>query len=89
MTVTVATDAGANPPAPGMVRLKPDATSGPDGARWLMGALHMHTLHSDGTVSPAGGCGCTTASTSESRAPWLLLGLVLVASRRRQRRLAA
>ncbi|MEP7123053.1 MAG: kelch repeat-containing protein [Byssovorax sp.] len=43
----------------------------------------------DGSVSPAGGCGCTTASTSESRAPWLLLGLVLVASRRRQRRLTA
>lgn len=53
VTVTVATEAGDDPPAPGMVRLKPDATSGPDGARWLMGALHMHTLHSDGTVSPA------------------------------------
>ena len=63
VTVTVATEAGADPPAPRMVLLttfaeasvveKPDATSRPDGARWLMGALHMHTLHSDGTVSPA------------------------------------
>lgn len=58
VTVTVDTEAGADPPAPGMVRLKPDttlrpdATSRPDGARWVMGALHMHTLHSDGTVSP-------------------------------------
>jgi MYXO-CTERM domain-containing protein len=39
----------------------------------------------DGTVSPAGGCGCTTVgTTSETRAPWLLLGLLLVAKRRRR-----
>ena len=53
VTVTVETQVGANASEPPMVRLKPDATSRPDGARWLMGALHMHTLHSDGTVSPA------------------------------------
>ncbi|MEP7123054.1 MAG: kelch repeat-containing protein [Byssovorax sp.] len=39
----------------------------------------------DGSVSPAGGCGCTTVGeTSESRAPWLLLGLLLVVKRRRR-----
>ncbi len=35
--------------AKGLSRLTPD----PAGARWLMGALHAHTLHSDGTVTPA------------------------------------
>ena len=38
----------------------------------------------DGTVSPAGGCGCSTVGASESRAPWLLFGLVLVLGRRRR-----
>lgn len=42
----------------------------------------------DGTVAPAGGCGCSTVGTSESRAPWLLLGLLLAAKRRRRVRLA-
>jgi MYXO-CTERM domain-containing protein len=43
----------------------------------------------DGTVSPAGGCGCSTVgTTSESRAPWLLLGLLLVVKRRRRDRAA-
>ncbi len=43
----------------------------------------------DGTVAPAGGCGCSTVGTSESRAPWLLLGLALLAGRRRRQARAA
>jgi MYXO-CTERM domain-containing protein len=45
----------------------------------------------DGTITPAGGCGCSTPGTEPVRAPWLLLGLLVPALRRRRRasRLAA
>jgi hypothetical protein len=42
----------------------------------------------DGTGDTAAGCGCSTVGTSESRAPWLLFGLLLVVRRRRQSRAA-
>jgi MYXO-CTERM domain-containing protein len=49
------------------------------------------TSGGDGTLSPAGGCGCSTPGTEPARAPWLLLGLLLPALRRRRKasRLAA
>jgi MYXO-CTERM domain-containing protein len=41
----------------------------------------------DGTITPAGGCGCSTpGTTAPARAPWLLLGLLLPALRRRRSR---
>ena len=55
VTVTVETEAGDGPPAPRTARVDTVRSSpaSATGARWLMGALHMHTLHSDGTASPA------------------------------------
>lgn len=50
VTVTVETQGGADPRVPvGSAGHRGDL----GGARWLTGALHMHTLHSDGTVTPA------------------------------------
>ncbi len=43
------------------------------------------TSGGDGTLTPAGGCGCSTPGTSPARAPWLLLGLLLPALRRRRK----
>ena len=45
----------------------------------------------DGTITPAGGCGCSTPGTEPTNAPWLLLGLLVPAVRRRRKgpRLAA
>jgi hypothetical protein len=51
ITITEAREAGEHPASPAEVR-RPAAQE-KAGARWYSGALHLHTRHSDGSLSPA------------------------------------
>ena len=64
---------------------------GGSSATGISGPGATSTSSGEGPVTPAGGCGCSTPGTSPVRAPWLLLGLLLPALRRRRKapRLAA
>jgi MYXO-CTERM domain-containing protein len=65
---------------------------GGSSATGISGPGATSTGSGEGPVTPAGGCSCSTpGTTSPVRAPWLLLGLLLPALRRRRKapRLAA
>ncbi len=63
---------------------------GGSAATGISGPGATSTSSGEGPVTPAGGCGCSTPGTSPVRAPWLLLGLLVPALRRRKAtRLAA
>jgi len=53
VTLTIETEAGAPGPAARPLHVPVAIPPSTAPAGWLMGALHTHTLHSDGTVSPA------------------------------------
>lgn len=52
VSITMETEPGPAPSAPRMVAAPSPAAPATESARWYSGALHTHTLHSDGTIAP-------------------------------------